>query len=348
MKLLLKRAMSIGMAASMVMLSGEALTQKVYAAQLSGKEDAIAIEVGDEIEDSLSVKTEEDWYEFTTPATDSGVNSWFKITQEYSNKKENGYPPSVYLYDEKENELLHVSPGYANREEYGYIILEAESTYYIMVTSEYHNDTADYRFTVTELMDEAGESLEQAVDLETNMIHRFELQSYDDEDWFYIESMNLKPTITVKNRNVQALTIEVYDLDGVKLDVLDVDTGEKDTLKLDLEEKEFYLRIYSYYSTELSVGNYTVEVNDLVNVTKVSLNKSKVELKPGKSLTLKATVSPMNATNQSVIWKSSNSRIATVNQAGKVVAKRTGTVTITCTAKDGSNKKATCRITVKR
>ena len=57
-------------------------------------------------------------------------------------------------------------------------------------------------------------------------------------------------------------------------------------------------------------------------------------------------MTPASATNKAVAWKSSNTKIATVSSTGKVTAKSAGTVTITCTAKDGSGKKATCKITV--
>ena len=48
------------------------------------------------------------------------------------------------------------------------------------------------------------------------------------------------------------------------------------------------------------------------------------------------------------MWKSSNTKVATVTSKGVVKAKKAGTVTITATAKDGSGKKATCKVTVKK
>jgi len=59
------------------------------------------------------------------------------------------------------------------------------------------------------------------------------------------------------------------------------------------------------------------------------------------------TAKPSDATNKAVTWKSSNTKIATVDKNGKVKAVKKGTVTITATAKDGSGKKVTCKVTVK-
>ncbi len=347
MRFKLKKLVSVGISAVMIMTLVGTIPPKTYVSAASDKEEAVAIELGEKVEDSISEKSEEDWYSFTTPKTESGIDSWFEIAQMYSNKEGSGYPPSLYLYDEKSKEILHVSPSGENEEEYGYVVLEAESTYYVMIASEYHNDTADYRFVITELGDEAGQTMETAAELEKNMTNRFELQSADDEDWFYIKSDITKPTLTIKNAKVQALSVEIYDIDGIKLENFEVDRSKSETMKLKLEDKNFYVRVYSYYSTEESKGSYTIAVDDQINVTKVSLSKSKAELKIGKTMTLKATVTPNTATDRTVTWKSSDTKIATVDNKGNIVAKKAGTVTITCTANDGSKKKATCKITVR-
>ena len=82
-----------------------------------------------------------------------------------------------------------------------------------------------------------------------------------------------------------------------------------------------------------------------VPVTGVSLNKTSLSMVEGDTETLIATVSPSDATNQEVTWKSSDDAVVVVDGNGKVFAMKAGNATITVTTKDGE-KTATCFITV--
>ncbi len=64
-----------------------------------------------------------------------------------------------------------------------------------------------------------------------------------------------------------------------------------------------------------------------------------------KTLTLKPTFNPSNATNKIVKWSSSNEDVATVDNGGKVTPKKLGSTVITVISEDG-NRKATCTVTV--
>ena len=95
-------------------------------------------------------------------------------------------------------------------------------------------------------------------------------------------------------------------------------------------------------------GNYkaTCKVTvTSIKVTGVALNKTSLELNVGSGETLTATVKPSDATNKGVTWSSSDSDVVSVDNNGKVTAKKAGTATITVTTKDG-NYKAECTVTV--
>ena len=79
-------------------------------------------------------------------------------------------------------------------------------------------------------------------------------------------------------------------------------------------------------------------------ITSILLNKSSLSLYVGNSETLIATIIPNNATDKNLVWSSSNSSIATVEN-GKIIAKAVGTTIITVSNSDGT-KKATCKVTV--
>ena len=90
----------------------------------------------------------------------------------------------------------------------------------------------------------------------------------------------------------------------------------------------------------------TCTVTVTTMVTGITLNKSTLSLNDGASETLTVTISPSTASDKSVTWSSTDTSVATVDQNGKVTAVGNGNAVISATANDGSDKKATCTVTV--
>lgn len=173
--------------------------------------------------------------------------------------------------------------------------------------------------------------------------------------------------------------VKVNELKDKKYDVLDVDvinmyrtelsklaTGEF-TITRTLEKGRTVSAVYyidangelqevefsqngnklTYKMSSLSMYNNVIEYKD-VKVTKITITGPAKWIAAGKKVQLTAKVTPSNADNKKVTWKSSNTNVATVNSNGLVtVKKNTGgkKVTITATATDGSKVKGTYEIT---
>lgn len=85
-----------------------------------------------------------------------------------------------------------------------------------------------------------------------------------------------------------------------------------------------------------------------VKVSAIHLACLSKKIAAGKKVAIQATVLPENAANQTLTWKSSNTKVAVVNSKGVVTfRKKTGgkTVTITARTVDGSNVSASVKLT---
>ena len=81
-------------------------------------------------------------------------------------------------------------------------------------------------------------------------------------------------------------------------------------------------------------------VTAIAGLYTLKLNSSRITLNPGKSYTLK-----VNGTKLTPAWRSSNSKIVTVNKKGRITAKKAGTAKITARL---GGKKFVCTVTVKK
>lgn len=89
-----------------------------------------------------------------------------------------------------------------------------------------------------------------------------------------------------------------------------------------------------------------VKSNVTVPVNSVILNADNCEMYVGDKIQLSTSVTPYNATDKKIKWKTSDSKTATVTTTGLVMAKKSGKVTITATSTNG--KTDTCKITIKK
>lgn len=98
-----------------------------------------------------------------------------------------------------------------------------------------------------------------------------------------------------------------------------------------------------------SAGMYTQDVNagtkKTVKAKSITLSKKSATVKKGKTLKLKATIKPKDATQKTVVWSSSSKKIASVSSKGVVKGVKAGKAVITAKVK-GTKIKASCKITV--
>lgn len=97
-------------------------------------------------------------------------------------------------------------------------------------------------------------------------------------------------------------------------------------------------------NTNTNTNENTKTSSPEISIDEIEINEKITSIEVGKSKTLTVTVTPNNATDKSIIWKSSNEDIITVSKTGKIVAKKSGIANITASSSNG--KTSTIKINV--
>ncbi len=112
-----------------------------------------------------------------------------------------------------------------------------------------------------------------------------------------------------------------------------------------IDFREAYIKIISDTASRVVTISHPPRKSDEIAVQEIHFDVSNIEILVGDSLLLIPIVSPSNATNQEVLWQSSNSAIMTVDSYGKIAGENIGEATLTVRSIDGDHT-ALCSITV--
>ena len=99
-------------------------------------------------------------------------------------------------------------------------------------------------------------------------------------------------------------------------------------------------------TTTTTVAPTTTTTTTAIAVTGVTLDKSTLSLEVGATGNLVATIAPSNASYKAVKFTSSDDKVATVDNEGKVTAVKAGTADITVESLMDGSKTAKCALTV--
>ena len=245
---------------------------------------------------------------------------------------------------------------------------------------QYSTKAGAWKASVT-IKDVNGKKLKAGTDYEKTLLYRYagmenELPPQPDTFVYvtavginHYEGSSITGSYRIYNTNISKLTvvIDAQEYTGREIelspDAIHVYANKNDAKK-GIEIESPCYKVVSYSNnikagkakvTLRGIGNYggtrtcTFKIQKktflTTRVNKITLHETSVTLGVGRSRKLTATLVPEDAFNQTVIWSTSNSKIATVENGLVTAKEKTGKVTITATSQD-TGKKATCKVTV--
>ncbi len=141
--------------------------------------------------------------------------------------------------------------------------------------------------------------------------------------------------------------IKLINSTGIQGSAISIGLSDK-TIAFSISNLFLNIPIYVALYNNNTLVDYAdiVTVSQNISVTNVSLDKSDIFLGVQETSLITATISPINADYQDVIWTSTDNNIVSVSSSGLVTGINTGQVTITATSVSDNNILATCIVTV--
>ena len=163
----------------------------------------------------------------------------------------------------------------------------------------------------------------------------------------FIEPTEVKVMV---DRSAKMITIKATPKES--LPYLNIWCDNPDVAKLNREQTDTTYYIYAKKAGECNIWAESGDISASCHVTVppvrpdyVTLNTYDVSTKPGLNFVLKATVEPASTTDKTIIWKSDNPYVASVDENGNVTGNHVGICNIT--AQCGEKISKECVVSVK-
>lgn len=165
-------------------------------------------------------------------------------------------------------------------------------------------------------------------------------------------SLNASKIELQKGKTIKTLDLKVNQLESDQ--IASVTSSNKKVLKATLNGQTIVLKGAKAYKKYVTV-TVTMQsgatatckvkvVNSVVNTKRLTVSDKKITLKKGEKQKIEVIKNPISATDK-ITYKSSNTKVATVDKNGKIKAKKKGKATITIIS--SNSKKTTCKVVVR-
>lgn len=164
-----------------------------------------------------------------------------------------------------------------------------------------------------------------------------------------VESITLSnASLSIAEGETATLTVTIIPADATEKNIMWA-SSDTDVATVSANGEVTGVKVGSATITAISINGKSANcavtvVSNIVAATSITISNIELILTEGDEATLTATVMPVDATDKSVTWTSSDPSVATVSANGAVTAVKAGTATITASSSNG--KTATCTVKV--
>lgn len=310
---------------------------------------ATIIDVNKEYNGCLQFSWDKDYYvfELSNPGsiTLSFNHKFLEGSYEYWNT-------CIYDYSNLNNPLLEKGfIGNATTTQHSPYVGLPAGKYALLIKGNYYYSLTDYSFTINYTQSDYWEkennnNASKANAIEVNSTISGSLQNSGDVDFYSFtiakpSDVSFSFSHDLLSSSYEYWYMDIYNYNDLNTSLLTKGfsgnaTQTVSTEKIRLNEGKYIIKLSGAYDhTDVS---YSLKVNmeaDTVKVTGVSIEPKSVLLNVGEYVQLTATISPEDATNKIIRWKSSNVQAATVDSNGRVTGVNDGIAYIVVTTEDG-------------